>query len=380
MADEALWKSLESGGLKVVEKNWMIYGAYGYTGRLIAEEAIRRGHKPVLAGRSARKLQPLAERLGVGFIVLDLQDEKRLHDAVRDFDLIFHAAGPYGYTSAPMVQACLNGGANYLDICAEPLILEWILSLDALAREKRVALIPGAGFDVIATDCLALHVTQRITHPTHLEIATAASFTSVMSPGSAKTFFETVPTGIMARRNGRLVRISAGGVKRIRFLDRERTVVPASLGDLVTAHRTSSIPDVATYTALPEKNVSGYVRAEPIYRKLFAIRPLRRIAQKIAEKTATGPDEHLRQTDRSHVWVKAHNEDGLERQGWLETMESYRFTAVAGVRAAEEVITKGLIGALTPALAFGADFLLEIPDSRCADKLEERSGELSVST
>ena len=44
---------------------WLLYGASGYTGRMIAEEAVRRGHRPVLAGRSAERVRPLAESLGL---------------------------------------------------------------------------------------------------------------------------------------------------------------------------------------------------------------------------------------------------------------------------------------------------------------------------
>ena len=63
--------------------NWMLYGAYGYTGKLIAEEAVRRSHKPVLAGRSGDQLAPLAEEMGLRYKVIGLDDSEALIAALR---------------------------------------------------------------------------------------------------------------------------------------------------------------------------------------------------------------------------------------------------------------------------------------------------------
>ena len=349
-------------------ENWMIYGAYGYTGALVAEEAIRRGHRPVLAGRSAEKLAPLAERLGLDSVVLDLTDEERLSRVLQDFDLVFHAAGPFVYTSAPMVRACLKAGANYLDVTGEVKVFEEILSQDQQARERGIALIPGVGFDVVATDCLARHVAEQIAHPPRLDIAT--SITSNVSPGTAKTMLNALPMGTLARRQGRLVRISVRqGMKRTRFLDREQAVLPVSLADIASAYRTTGAPDITTYTAFPERTAALFRRAEPVFRRVFAVGWLRRMAQRWIERSVRGPDEHMRQTERSQVWVRARNDAGVEKQAWLETSEAYQFTAVAGVRCVEKVLADPPQGAMTPALAFGADFVLEIPGTRHEDDL-----------
>jgi short subunit dehydrogenase-like uncharacterized protein len=100
----------------MIGKTWMIYGAYGYTGVLVAEEALRRGHTPVLAGRSAHKLVPLTERLGLDHVAIDLEDEDGLSETVAGFDLVFHAAGPFIHTSGPMVRACLKGNTSLVTV------------------------------------------------------------------------------------------------------------------------------------------------------------------------------------------------------------------------------------------------------------------------
>src|SRR5690349_20732590 len=97
----------------------MIYGATGYTGALVAEAAVQRGHKPILAGRDASKLKPLAERLGLEWQAISLDDTAALGKAVAEVDLVMHCAGPFTMTSRPMLRACLAGKAHYLDITGE---------------------------------------------------------------------------------------------------------------------------------------------------------------------------------------------------------------------------------------------------------------------
>ena len=349
-------------------KTWIIYGAYGYTGVLVADEALRRGHTPVLAGRSADKLVPLAERLGLDHVAIDLEDEDDLAKTVAGFDLVFHAAGPFIHTSAPMVRACLKGDTNYVDITGEVAVFEQNLSYDQQARQKGIAVMSGVGFDVIPSDCMAKYVADRVVDPTQLELAIAS--TGIPSAGTIKTVLEHIPKGILVRRNGRLVRYPPGKeARRIRFVDRERTVLPASWGDLATAYRTTGIPNITTFMAFPERTASFMRWVAPLSQNLLAIGPIRRLLQKSIEKIVHGPDEHTRQTARSYLWARAANEKGDECQVWLETLEGYHFTAVAGVRCVERIFAERPQGVLTPAVAFGADFVLEIPGTKRYDQL-----------
>ncbi len=79
---------------------WMVYGAYGVTGRLIVEEALRRGHRPVLAGRDAARLQPMAQKLGLEFVAVSLDDAHGLRGALSHVRLVVHAVGPYFETAS----------------------------------------------------------------------------------------------------------------------------------------------------------------------------------------------------------------------------------------------------------------------------------------
>jgi short subunit dehydrogenase-like uncharacterized protein len=351
-------------------KTWMIYGAYGYTGALVAEEAVRRGHRPVLAGRSAAKLAPLAERLGLDHVPVDLQNAASLSKTVGGFDLVFHAAGPFISTSAPMVRACLKSGTNYVDITGEVPVFEHTLSYDQQARQQGIALMPGVGFDVVPTDCMAKYVADQVPDATQLELAVAAL--GIPSAGTTKTILEHIPAGTLTRRNGQLVCFPTGkGGRRIRFVDRERSVLPTTWGDLVTAYHTTGIPNITTYMAFPEGTASLLRWVGPMVRNLLAIGTVRRLLQKWIEKNLRGPDEQTRQTGRSYLWSRAANEKGIEAQAWLETLEGYHFTAVAGVRCVERILIERPRGTLTPALAFGADFVLEIPRTQRYDRLTD---------
>ena len=352
----------------MADKPWMIYGAYGYTGSLIAEEAVRRGHRPVLAGRLVDRLAPLAKRLGLDFLTLGLEDQTALPGVMAAFGLVFHAAGPFVHTSRPMVRACLEAGVHYLDLCGEFAVLEENLSHHEEARRKGIALISGAGYSVIASDCLARYVSDRV--PGANDLSLAVSGLDRMSPGTVKTVLEQMPSGTFVRRNAHLMTVPAGkGSIRVRFGDGERSVVPASLGDLVTAARSTGIPNITAYMAFPEMAIRMMRLTGPVTQVALAITPLRRLVQMGVGMALRGPDEAARQSGRCRLWARASSWKRSEAVAWLETAEAYQFTMVAAVRCVERVLERPPLGALTPSQAFGADFVLEIPGTKRYDAL-----------
>jgi short subunit dehydrogenase-like uncharacterized protein len=340
---------------------WMLYGAYGFTGELIAEVAVRHGLTPILSGRSMDKLAPLAEHLDLDLVVVDLQDESHLKHVLTEVDLVLNAAGPFIHTARPIIQACLDTRTSYLDVNGEVEVMELLFALDQEARDAGIAVIPGVGFNVLASDCLALHATGQIEVPTHLEIATLWA-TEGMSPGSTKTMIEGFPTGPLARREGKLVRINTRKLHRQqRFLDGEYPILPVAIGDLVTAFRTTGIPNITTYTAFNERLANFYSWMEPILRRLYGFQFIRRMAANRVKNNPSLFEENLRGRKPSQVWVSVWNEKGDQHQDWLETIDSYLFTAESALLSVETLFAENLTGVLTPAQAFGADFVLKIP-------------------
>lgn len=339
--------------------NWMIYGAYGYSGRLVVEEAVKRGHRPLLAGRDEGKVAALAEAFGLPWVAFGLGDMAALSRQVAQVGLLFHAAGPFVHTSERMRVACLLGGTHYVDITGEIGVLLQTLAHDEDARRRGVVLMSGAGFDVIATDCLANYVAQQVEQPISLEVAIAGG--EKLSAGTTKTMLELFAQGGMVRREGQLRAHSFGtGVRRVSFSHGERHVIPIPWGDLATAYQSTGIPNITTYLAFPLSTIGLIRLMAPLGRHVVALSPLRRLLQKLVEQTIKGPDGQRRQRARSYLWAKVSNQQGESAEAWLETIEVYRFTAVAGVRCVENLLSSPLKGALTPAQAFGADFVLEI--------------------
>ncbi|MBC8074457.1 MAG: saccharopine dehydrogenase NADP-binding domain-containing protein, partial [Chloroflexales bacterium] len=186
----------------------MIYGASGYTGALIARAAVRQGLRPILAGRSADKLAPLASELGLTTRAFDLQNPAVVEGQLGGIAVLLNAGGPFKRTAQPLAAACLRTGTHYLDLAGEVPEFEALLARDQEAQAAGVLLMPGVGFGVVPTDCLAVYLKGQLPSATTLTLA----FETVggVSPGTAETVIEDLPGGGVARRDGRLVRVPAG--------------------------------------------------------------------------------------------------------------------------------------------------------------------------
>lgn len=353
--------------------NWLLYGAYGFTGQLIVAEAIKQGRRPALAGRNAAKVAAVAQAYGLEWFALDLDYPARLAEAVGRFDLVLHVAGPFSKTAEPMIQACLAAGTHYLDITGELPVFEHTLSQDALARQRDVVLMSGVGFDIVPTDCLARYVADQLPDATLLETAVATSGgTPTITAGTAKSalgMMENFPGGSVVRRHGRLVSHPLGeGSKEVRFSDgRVRKVAPFAWGDLVTAAHTTGIPNVTSYLALDLPPGSSTMAA--LGARLLSFGPVRRAAEVAIERLFTGPDEQTQQASRGYLWASVINPAGERVEAWLETPETYRFTALSSLVCVQRVLAEQPSGALTPAGAFGADLVLGVADVERFDRL-----------
>jgi short subunit dehydrogenase-like uncharacterized protein len=333
---------------------WLLYGANGYTGELIAREAVRRGHGPILAGRSAAKIEPLARALGCESRTFALD---AAGDALRGVSAVLHCAGPFVSTSAAMVRACLDAGAHYLDITGEISVFESIMARDGDAKSRGVMLVPGVGFDVVPTDCLAAMLAERLPDATHLVLAFHSKGGS-LSRGTLKTMIESIGEGGAIRRDGRIVRVPvAYDAREIPFANGAKHAMTIPWGDVSTAFHTTGIPNIRVYLATPRASIARTRRFRALL-PLLSPKPIRRLLQRFAERRE-GPDEQQRANARVYLWGEASNANSGVAMT-MTTPEGYAFTAMSAVRAMEKVLASPRAGAFTPARAFGSSFVREI--------------------
>lgn len=338
----------------------LIYGANGYTGQLIVEECVRRGLTPVLAARRAETIAALAAQHGLATRVFALDDPDALRRGLQDVRVVLHAAGPFIRTSAPMVAACLDTGAHYLDITGEIAVFEACRARHDAAQHAGVVILPGVGFDVVPTDCLAARLAAALPGASLLELAFAGG--GGVSRGTLKTMLLGSPQGGAIRRDGRITPVpSAWKQATIPFRDRPRHAVTIPWGDVSTAHWSTGIGNIHTYLAVPKGNVRT-MGLLSLISPLLQRPGVQRFLERQIDRRVHGPDETARATARMHVWGRVTHPDGRTCEGTAETPEGYRFTAIAAVESARRVLdAPPAPGYQTPSTAFGADFLEELP-------------------
>jgi short subunit dehydrogenase-like uncharacterized protein len=339
----------------------MIYGATGATGTLIAEEATRRGHQPILAGRSAETLAKLGKRLGLPWMAVGLDEPGRLVQAVSEVDAVLNAAGPFIATAPPLVQACLAAGTHYLDIAGEIPVLQHLFARDQVARERNITLIGGVGFGVVASNGLVKYVADQLPGATTLELAVKAD-NQQTSQGATKSVLEVLAGGGRVYRDGRLVPFRLGkGLKALRFPDGIFDILPVPSGDLEVAFRATGIANITAF--IPFRRSAAFLL--PLMQWGLSLGPIRRRLDAAVEKRGTRQREsHAGGQRTSYAWARARNQNGQQVEAWLELGEGYHFTAASSVQSIEHVLRDHPSGALTPAQAFGADFVLNIEGVR----------------
>lgn len=337
---------------------FLLYGATGYVGEVAARVALEYGLRPILAGRDAVNLRRQAAELGVEYRVSGLDDPNILDQALKDVSVVLHCAGPYLNTSKPMVDACLRTGVHYLDLTGEIPVYEALAARDTEARARGIMLLPGVGFDVVPTDCLAVHLKDRLQSATRLTLAFQTEGPAGLPPGTQRTSIELIPYGNRVRRNGRLE--LPDRVQKTRMIDFGKGPLQAARltwGDVFTAFYSTGIPNIEVYAVLPEaarRLLAAFVYLRPILK--FAL-----MRNFLKHWVQPGPSADQRARTVTHVWGEVEDDQGRRAVARLHGPEA---GVIWTTRAALAAVKKVLIGNAppgfqTPAMAYGADFVLE---------------------
>jgi len=341
--------------------SFLLYGANGYTGGLIAKYAAQFGLNPVLAGRNEEAITALAGQLKLSYKIFDLSNTGQLSAALKEVKVVVHAAGPFADTARQMIDACLQTGTHYLDINGDISVFEQIKKLDAVAKEKNIMLLPGVGFDVVPTDCMAMHLKNKLPGATHLKLA-FASIGGAVSHGTAMTIVNKLGEGGAARENGRIVKKPLG--EKGMWVDFDSTklfVMSIPWGDVSTAYFTTGIPNIEAYTAV-RPVAYKLLKLQKLFNWLLRLEGVKNIIRKKIKKRPAGPGDEMRSKAKSLIWGEARDPTGKTVTGHWSCADGYTLTALSSLIIAKKVLAGNFkSGYQTPAACYGEELIMEIP-------------------
>ena len=341
----------------MVDSKFLIYGANGYTGELITRFAVERGLKPILAGRNAIKIEALAKKHHLDYRVFSLDETARVNAALQEVDMVLHCAGPFSLTAKPMVEACLRTEKHYTDITGEIAVFEAMAALDKKAREAGVMIMPGVGFDVVPSDCLARHLKDRLPTATHLSLAFYGM--GRLSHGTQATMTMNVGKGGAIRMDGKITSVPAAWKEReIDFGEVTKAAVTIPWGDVATAYYSTGIPNIEVFTVVPPSNLK-MLKLSRYLGWLLATKPFQDYLQ--SKIPAGGPSDEERAKSKTLLWGEARDLNGNSVESRLQCPEGYTTTALAALNITQKILDGNLIpGYQTPARAYGPDLILEL--------------------
>jgi short subunit dehydrogenase-like uncharacterized protein len=341
----------------------LIYGGTGYTGRLIAEHARNLRHSPVIAGRTASRVQALAATLGVPGRVIALDQPEILDNALGDVDVLINAASPFAQTVSPLIESCLRTRTHYLDITGELPVFRRAFCYDEPARKAGIMVMPGVGLGVVASDCLAMHVAACVPNAKYLRIALLRP--DSFSRGSFRSALALSNSRVTIRRNGRLVSVPVGRLQRaFDYGDGKRESVAVSWADVFTAYYSTGIPNIEAYFEADFTLRAIYQLTAGIADTL-RLAPVKHWLNVATRAWPEGPSAQRRQMEKCVIVAEAEDSWRRRSSARLETADGYSFTAEAAIAISQRVARGDFLpGFQTPAKVYGADFVLAFTGAR----------------
>jgi short subunit dehydrogenase-like uncharacterized protein len=329
---------------------------------MIAREAKGRGLKPILAGRSASKVEHLSRELGLGHRSFGLESPAEVDAGLQGVELVLHCAGPFSQTASPMLEGCLRNKSHYLDITGEIPVFEYAHAQHERARTANVVLCPGVGFDIIPTDCIARVLKDALPDATHLVLGFDQP--TVLSPGTAKTSVEFAGKGGRVRNSGTIVAVPlAHSARRIDFGSGRKSAIAIPWGDVSTAYYSTGIPNIEVYVPASLLVIFGAKLAN-LFGPLLRLKWVIDMLQWLIAKRIQGPDRAARDRMPSYVWGEAANAKGEKRIARIKTANGYSMTITGSLEVVQYLSQNDVRGgAYTPSMLMGPGLVSRLPES-----------------
>ena len=348
-------------------KTFLLYGSYGYTGQLIVELAMKDGLHLMLAGRNERKLRAQARKYNLEYRAFSLNETTKLDSALNEVDAVLHCAGPFVLTFRQMAEACLRTKKHYVDISGEIPGFEALASMNDEAKQAGIMLLPGAGFDVVPTDCLAMHLKQRLPDATRLRLFLSGVGAGV-SRGTAKSAIENMHRQGMIRRDSKLVQVPPVWKALMQDFGRGPVrVISVGWGDVSTAYHSTGIPNVETYLALPQALIRVMYDMRVIGPLLYN-RPAKILLKSLINLYPQGPTQARRMKSFATIIGEVMDDQGGRAVSKLQTPEGYTCTALTTVEIMKRILNEEFKpGFQTPSLVYGKDFIMQFDGVKRGD-------------
>ncbi len=347
--------------LSMQTNSFLLYGSNGYTGELIARYASQYDLQPILAGRRKEIIEPMATKFGFPYRIFDVNDTAALHAALREVKVVMNAAGPFQFTARQMIEGCLQTGTHYLDINGDIAMFEMMKRYDEAAKKAGVMLLPGAGFDVVPTDCLALKLKKALPDAVSLKLA-FATLGGGLSHGTATTMTSKLGEGGAVRKDGTIIRQRLG--KKGMLVDfgaKKLFVMTIPWGDISTAYFTTGIPRIESYTGMPKK-IYYLLKLQFLFNWILRTGFVRNMLKKKINNRPAGPSDEQRGKAISLVWGEAINATGKTVTARLSGPEGYTLTMYSSLIILQKVLQGNFsAGYQTPASAYGENLVMEVP-------------------
>jgi short subunit dehydrogenase-like uncharacterized protein len=341
-------------------KGIILYGSYGYTGQLIVRECVAKKTPLILAGRNRKALEKQHQQTNYPFVVVDINDAKGLQNLLAQGEIVLHCGGPFRFTAKAMVEACLETKTHYTDITGEYQVFELLAGYHEKAMKADIMLMPGTGFDVVPSDCLAVHLKQRLPSATHLQLA-FAMVPGGMSRGTKKSMTESLGYGGMTRIENKLAPFTLGkDTLTLDFGSFTALTTRIQWGDISTAWRSTGIPNIDVFAAASPRAIKN-LKLSNYLGLLLRSRVVKNFLLKQIDKGKPGPSEENLNKGKCYLRGEVWDRSGNRKVSFLNGPNAYMLTAKTALLIAEKIMAGNFKpGYQTPAICYGKDLIMEL--------------------
>lgn len=327
------------------KRKLLIYGATGYTGKIITARAKALNLDYEIAGRSEDKIKGMAQELNIPYHIFTVDDSKAWERALTDKQVLINAAGPFLLTAEPAMNACLDAGVHYLDISAELDTYRLAESLDDKAKAAGIQLISGAGL-FVSYDALVVHLSKLVVEPEYLKVG--FRHYGGFSRGSVLSSKNIADLGILIRKNGEILNNPHPRSKMFSFGEEAVECMPTPLGGIILSYKATGIPNIEEFFSL----------------KL----PATELSDLTTENLPDGPTKEERAAGRNGIAAEITGKDGNVVKAYVDAPSGYDLTPLSVVAVAHRILNNDFkIGYQSPGSAYGEEIIKDIPDTHLID-------------